>query len=441
MAQSLPEQTIRKKEVLFFLIWVLLAAMSIKAFPQTGDENQVTTEIPQLPVADTAALHQLNWKDKMITTDFYDGQGRVFQKVNLHATPAGNNLVHAYKYDLAGRQTTDYLPFPAQPTKSNLVKDPLEQLKKYYHAPSEEVTPSDYPYTEKQFDNSPLNRVIQRGAPGESWQISQGHTKRAATSGNSKAITRWSIGKNGNCAIDGSYPENSLYVTKMTDENGNVTREYKDKLGQVVLKERMLDETPVQTFYVYDIKGNLSYVIPPMAAAEKQADPKYIYHYTYDKRNRMITKKIPGAETVCMVYDDLDRLVLSQNGNLRKDTLWLYTKYDVLGRTILTGLYKSIQSAGFLQKELDTLTFNVEERTGDKWTNKAFPTDNCRVLTQTFYDDYTFLTDTGYTYKEAGLYAGEEDKPRTEAPQPATNNRGRQTGRLIRVTGTGTWLL
>ena len=67
-----------------------------------------------------------------------------------------------------------------------------------------------------------------------------------------------------------------MYVTKITGENGNVTGEYKDKLGQVVLKEAMLNERPVQTFYVYDVKGNLSYVIPPMAAAEKQADPKYI---------------------------------------------------------------------------------------------------------------------------------------------------------------------
>ena len=41
----------------------------------------------------------------------------------------------------------------------------------------------------------------------------------------------------------------------------------------------------------------------------------------------------------------------------------------------------------------------------------------------------------------AGLYTGEEDNPRAEEPRPATNNTGRQTGTLVRVTGTGTWLM
>src|SRR5690606_33609118 len=44
---------------------------------------------------------------------------------------------------------------------------------------------------------------------------------------------------------------------------------------------------------------------------------RYAFQYRYDGRKRMTHKKVPGADWVYMVYDDRDRLVMTQDGNQR----------------------------------------------------------------------------------------------------------------------------
>ena len=55
---------------------------------------------------------------------------------------------------------------------------------------------------------------------------------------------------------------------------------------------------------------------------------------------RMIVKGVPAASPVYMVYDNRDRLVLTQDGKQRATSpySWTFTKYDVLNRPILTGI-------------------------------------------------------------------------------------------------------
>ena len=53
----------------------------------------------------------------------------------------------------------------------------------------------------------------------------------------------------------------------------------------------------------------------------------------------MIGKRVPGADWIYMVYDDRDRLVLTQDGNQRVNNQWTFTKYDALDRPVSTGIY------------------------------------------------------------------------------------------------------
>lgn len=62
------------------------------------------------------------------------------------------------------------------------------------------------------------------------------------------------------------------------------------------------------------------------------------FRYEYDFRGRMIIKKVPGASEVWMVYDARDRLVMTQDGNLRTSGKWMVTVYDGLNRPKQTGL-------------------------------------------------------------------------------------------------------
>ena len=94
--------------------------------------------------------------------------------------------------------------------------------------------------------------------PGENWQAKP----TAIAYMTNAAVGHWD--ENGGSI---TFAENQLYVTQYTDEDGNVSREFKDKLGQVVRKESdKLDEQgqpeTIRTAYVYDDFGLLRTVVP-----------------------------------------------------------------------------------------------------------------------------------------------------------------------------------
>src|SRR5690606_38086520 len=135
----------------------------------------------------------------------------------------------------------------------------------------------------------------------------------------------------------------------------------------------------------------------------------------YDSRNRMVIKQVPGAEPVYMVYDNRDRLVLTQDGNQRSTgssiRYWAFTKYDELNRPVLTGIKDT--SVLLTQEQMQAIVDDHylkgwaswgERYVGDVegnvhgYSNKCYPvtTSGASVnlndyLTATYYDDYSFL--------------------------------------------------
>ena len=71
------------------------------------------------------------------------------------------------------------------------------------------------------------------------------------------------------------------------------TREFKNKEGQIVLKRTYDAGNKRDTYYVYDLYGNLTYVIPPKADGVINADilNDLCYQYKYDNKNRLAEKK------------------------------------------------------------------------------------------------------------------------------------------------------
>ena len=69
---------------------------------------------------------------------------------------------------------------------------------------------------------------------------------------------------------------------------------------------------------MYDDFGLLRCVVPPKATSPN-TDTELCYYYQYDKRKRMIVKDLPGADPVYMVYDKRDRLVMTQDGEQRRE--------------------------------------------------------------------------------------------------------------------------
>ena len=109
------------------------------------------------------------------------------------------------------------------------------------------------------------------------------------------------------------------------------------------------------------------------------------FRYDYDYRNRMIIKKVPGAGEVWMVYDSRDRLVMTQDANMRSQGKWMYSVYENnLNRPVATGLWTNASDRIYHQ--------------GQAQTSIAYPSGSGAAfeeLTTTFYDNYYWRSSYG----------------------------------------------
>jgi len=394
---------------------VLALSAAVMSFAQSSNENYVQSK--------TCLNDDCSKRSETIT--YFDGLGRAKQIVSVKSTPTGQDLVTAVTYDGFGRPVKDILPVPA-PTRNSSIHPGIvdESAANTYYGVSNA-------YSEKQLENSPLDRVLQQAAPGEAWKMSSGKTQKFTYDANlgnevKKFGTTTTTGTLNNVstavsslwvasANSGFYPASTLYKNTVTDEDGNPVTEFKNGQGQTVLIRRNDGSQNVDTYYVYNEYNQLAFVISPKAVKQIELGNNVItdeilnelcYRYRYDGRNRLVEKKIPGKDWEFMVYDKQDRLVLSQDGKLRTADNsfltpgWLFTKYDELGRVAYTGFYPSTDSRTRVQDQLNTLTAsspNTETRitspvtlsgTNLYYRNLAFPSSGITLLTVSYYDTY-----------------------------------------------------
>jgi RHS repeat-associated protein len=285
-------------------------------------------------------------------------------------------------------------------------------------------------FSQKLFENSPLNRVLKQGAPGNDWSVNGDHAIRFEYQTNTAQDTvryftvsaSWNTSKGlyetPTSLIVSTYDEFQLYKTITKDENwvsgnNNTTEEFKDKEGRVILKRTYNNGVKHDTYYIYDQYGNLTFVLPPEVNSSQTVTNTILdnlcYQYKYDHRNRLVEKKLPGKQWEFIVYDKLDRVVATgptlspfTNFTSPNNAGWMITKYDSFNRPIMTAWLQSstITSAGrkTLQDSQNSATIISESKTTTnttingvafRYTNTAWPTSGYHLLTIDYFDDYT----------------------------------------------------
>ena len=353
-----------------------------------------------------------NPSEEQITVQHFDGLGRPLQNVSVHAAPDGKDIVTPVAYDVFGRQDKNYLPYAA--TGANGSYRPLaltEQSSFYATPPTTSIPVIPNPFSQTVFEASPLNRPLEAASPGQSWAIGSGHTIRTGYEINdTNEVRLWNVNPSApDATSSGHYSAGQLYKNITWDEHRNRVIEYKDKEGQVVCKkvqdggDTLNAPTYMVTQYIYDDFNQLAYVIPPALesiTSFTEADPdflNYIYAYHYDGRRRLIEKKIPGKGWEYTVYNKGDRPIFTQDSLQRARGVWVFMKYDTLGRPIITGETSNASS----RASLATLAGNqgrlYEIRSNTQawgYTNTAIPAALSKIFTVNFYDDYSFLQST-----------------------------------------------
>lgn len=439
-----------------------------------SNENYIYTRNFQKAMNNVSSISTNSDVIEKIT--YFDGLGRPKQNISIKASPDRQDIVTHTGYDLIGRQDKDYLSYRASSGNTASYRTGADVNTNSYYTSnytSDINSGSPNPFSQKVYENSPLNRILQQAAPGKDWAVGSGHEIKAEYQTNIAnevklftAIATWNNSTNvydialGNSTGNVYYPANELYKTVIKNENWttgneNTTEEFKDKENHIVLKKTYAVSvvngssvsTSHETYYVYDIYGNLTYVIPPKAdaAISNTVLSDLCYQYKYDGYKRLVEKKLPGKDWEYIIYDKLDRPILTQDANLRKDinnvplNKWIFTKYDALNRPIYTGEYvnntettrTSIQALA----KLNTFTFETKQSTSlnlngtnVNYSNNAFPNTGINLFTITYYDEYSNLDlDGGTAVVSYGI-------------SPITNAKGLNTCSKVRILGTSNWI-
>ncbi|HCS87433.1 MAG TPA: hypothetical protein DIW30_03145, partial [Bacteroidales bacterium] len=363
---------------------------------------QRITPLVALSAIDTASILR-NPSLAQVQRDYYDAMYRPYLNVVYHNTPEQHNTATLTEYDCYNRPTCQWLPIAVEMScltpatfKGNATQFFSDDSKPYI-----ETLYSTATWGNGSLYNEPVG-VRQAGKDmGSRMQALSSRSNRHGE------VRRFGITATGALRCNGYYPDSALLVQQVTDEDGKYHTTYTSQQGQAIM-EQYGDNA--DTYYVYNLLGQLSFVLPPLAA-DALSDGAYsdtaevlrqhAYVYRYDERGNLIYKRLPGCEPILMVYDKTNCLVLSQDGNQRaRGTYWTSYKYDYLRRLIYTAEVNT--GSNDHQDKIDSFhNWYVIERfstgsmnypmTNTGYSRNFYHKQPTRLLTVNYYDNYDFL--------------------------------------------------
>ena len=341
-----------------------------------------------------------NYARAAVGITYYDGFGRVEQQQSAAATPQGGDLVAMTEYQGMDKAYRQWMAVPCADNKGQFVA--LDNLRNS----AETFYDDTFPFAEALYEKSVLSRVIEYKRAGEAWQT---HPIKANYGYNAVDEVKFFEARNNILMCQGYYEAGTLYKLSTTDEDGKTAIQYTDKLGRTIMQS--MGNGMAKTYYVYNGMGQLAFVLPPaiadnifdgMYSEDSDLLKKFAYVYRYDSRGHMIYKRLPGCESIYMIYDKGGRLVETQDGNQRaRGNYWTVCKYDSLSRLIYTAEVQLRKTN--LQDEVeafqDWCVFEIfstksmkypMENTG--YSREFYHIHPTRLLTVNYYDTYEFLT-------------------------------------------------
>ncbi|MCU0450760.1 MAG: DUF6443 domain-containing protein, partial [Bernardetiaceae bacterium] len=450
--------------------------------------------------ATVPALKQ-TWGEVNVATTYLDGLGRPIQAVAHHASPGYRDVVAPVVYDEYGRSPRAFMPYtvanpnPCQRYRPNAVNS--TGANRYAEGTDYQNSEQAGFYNERfngeewrffsqtDFEASPLDRALRVAAPGADWALTSSYNPvsgPALTDRSVKAVGRpnattdnvywfrfnldaanrpyWS-------ALGSTYPTGELWVTELIDEHNKRTWEFTDKEGRTVLKRTRAEESNqasetnqgqfADTYFIYNDLSQLVATIQPEGVRALAANPgffaddtpdpnrdRFIFLYRYDARGRVVEKKVPGKGWEFVVYNRRDQVAMTQDAQQRATQQWSFTKYDPLGRPVLTGTLTDGATRSDFQAALNAAhlpLFDTYSPTGLRfgYSDTSFPFAGVakEVNMVSYYDNYTLpnalptTTGTGAPALVQPGAAGLESLP--------LGYRGSPTVGYERILGTNTF--
>ncbi len=334
---------------------------------------------------------------------YYDGFGMPVQTV---ATVAGDNLVRsAVTYDALDRPVRQYLPVPADD----------DSYMKYVSSAAVRHYGDSHPFARMTYRNMAGDKPLEVIREGEKMQ---NHPERYEYLCNNTTdamlrCRRYCLGASADSesiTLDGDYPAGALDVTRATDPDGCTLLTFTDWRGLTMLERRVVSDTEfADTYYLYDILGNVRVILQPEGAAKMTSTTKtwtpaddiidqYAFINRYDRRSNLTYAKVPGAGPVEMRYDPLNRLAFRQTATMAEQDESEFTLYAPIGRVAVTGIATVSPPNSGIPVMTATYAPGTVGRDSTGYTVPApFYHINLRTTLVNYYDSYDFATRPGFS--------------------------------------------
>jgi hypothetical protein len=168
------------------------------------NQNYIRSRVFKMPGVNSQNIDsERNTSEVNQTVQYIDGLGRVLQTVTVQGSPNHKDLVQPMAYDAFGREQFKYLPYPSSSGNGSFKPASITEQKDFYNNPIVGIPLiSNSAFSETKFENSPLNRVLEQGAPGGAWQLSSGHTQKMSYETNlTGEVKLWEVTVSGAVAV------------------------------------------------------------------------------------------------------------------------------------------------------------------------------------------------------------------------------------------------
>lgn len=261
-----------------------------------------------------------------VATVYYDGMGREALSVTGVSDDPENMIAVRSDYDERGNLSKKWLPVPGNETCLN---------RRVYESRAKTLYGTDeIPYTTYGYEETGRNRLVSEAGPGLLWKIRAVRTyfhRNEDPNNGSIALHRCKLllvnKTDGRISVSGYYKPGTLRITETIDEDSIRTLVFENRSGNVVMRRIIgRDGQFADTRFVYDIYGDLRYVISPEGTRQLPASGNvnkkilddYAQCYKYDFRHRCISEKIPGCGATEYVYDKFGNIIMSADAKPRR---------------------------------------------------------------------------------------------------------------------------
>ncbi|HET8573943.1 MAG TPA: RHS repeat-associated core domain-containing protein [Edaphocola sp.] len=418
------------------------------------DTNRISIYIPRIAVQDSASVVNLAGADVTGTISYFDNFGNMAQSIIKNYAKTNNayrDFVQVWDNKAQPDQFA-YLPYSVEDGQKFRDQDFYEQ-KQYYN---DQYPGELYTCFSKTSHFSDANTRESRTYREGKSQVGQNrYTSLTAISNDASQVRIWELNAQGVPASNAFYAPNQLFGQRSADPDGNTVLSFKDKSGNLVLKQVQLAASSyLSTYYVYDSLDRLSCILPPKAVAAAASGAvtadvlnNLCFQYQYDYRARMTGERKPGESSfTSYVYDRKKRAVMRQTPLEAAKGDWEVNFYDGQDRVIATSLLHSSQSRQSWQDEFDAYngasypTNKIEHYLLETDGEGQYPAGQAitgnTMMSYAYYDNYDLADPSGslYTQLTNGLAFTETlATPGAEAPERSGYTNGLVTGTLERV--------